>query len=600
MIEVQGKQIATSKIQIKELFKEDMWFNIPDYQRPYVWKEEQISTLLDDISHAAVYTPDSQYFLGSVVLHCEEKTRDTTKYIENSVLDGQQRLTTLYLLHAVIRDITTKETRINSCSKVIFQEGDSDYGIPERLRLEFAVRDEVEEFVNQFIKEKGATNDEESLKGIVKTSPHVSVKNMANAILLIRKWFTQKENISIDILFPYLSQKVIVVYVASALLEDAFRLFTVLNDRGIKLRNSDILKAENLAQVDTEANRKKYAKFWEGLEGELEEDFDKFLSYLRTILVKEKARNNLHKEFEDNIYKRSVFDKSTKKRNPLPPLLMKGNDTFEFVKKYKKHYDQIFSANNYHINNNWAFDNLIAILSDTAPSDIWIPPILSFREHFGDIHIYSFLVELDNKFSADWICKETPTTRIESMNKILSKIEEVSSNDRLGKEDMVNVLLSDRVFDFNTSMLNEYLDSSYIYRKSYDRYLLRKIDFLMDAPLYTELRNSYQTISVEHILPRNPASESQWLIDFHDGVFREEWTNAIGNLALISRRKNSSQGRLDFMLKKEKYFNKAIETFPNSLKLMQSDEWTPDVLEKNQERVLELLGVHYGIELDEI
>ena len=51
------------------------------------------------------------------------------------------------------------------------------------------------------------------------------------------------------------------IYVASESLEDAFRMFTILNNRGVKLRNSDILKAENLRNV-SEQNQKNYAKDW--------------------------------------------------------------------------------------------------------------------------------------------------------------------------------------------------------------------------------------------------------------------------------------------------------------------------------------------------
>ena len=39
-VEVTGKQIASDKITIKDVFGEDMWFCIPDYQRPYVWGED--------------------------------------------------------------------------------------------------------------------------------------------------------------------------------------------------------------------------------------------------------------------------------------------------------------------------------------------------------------------------------------------------------------------------------------------------------------------------------------------------------------------------------------------------------------------------------
>ena len=593
-IEVTGKQIASDKITIKDVFGEDMWFCIPDYQRPYVWGEDQISSLLDDISHSAINTPDSQYFLGSLVLHCEPKNFKGTSYQENSALDGQQRLTTLYILQAVIRDVTKTETRKSTCAKAIFQKGNPDDGIPERLRIEFAIRKEVETFINTYIKEEGGTQKKEELVVLATTSKDVSIRNMANAILIISKWFENDDNLDIDTFFPYLRQYVILVYVASSELEDAFRLFTVLNDRGIKLRNSDILKAQNLKEVSTEEKQTEYAKYWEELEGELGEDFDLFLSYIRTILVKEKARHNLLKEFEDNIYKPKKFNYTTKKYENVAPLLKKGDETFDIIKKYKTHFDIVFSGNNHHINNNWAFDNLIKVMQDTALSDIWIPPLLVYRHYFGDHKIFDFLKLLDNKFSGDWIARETPTTRIDAMNSIIKKIEEIDALEDTSKDDKLNTLFVDLAFKFNTSQFLSDLDINTIYGRRYARYILRKVDFLLDAPLYSEKRSSYSEMSVEHILPQNPEATSQWINDFTPDE-REEWTHKLGNLVLISRRKNAGQGRLDFADKKTKYFNNSIESFPNSLKIMQKPQWTIKELKDNHLQLINRIKLHYNI-----
>jgi uncharacterized protein with ParB-like and HNH nuclease domain len=593
-IEVTGKQIASDKITIKDVFGEDMWFCIPDYQRPYVWGEDQISSLLDDISHSAINTPDSQYFLGSLVLHCEPKNFKGTSYQENSVLDGQQRLTTLYILQAVIRDVTKTETRKNTCANAIFQKGNPDDGIPERLRIEFAIRKEVENFINTYIKELDGTLKKEELIQLVKNSKDVSIRNMANAILIITKWFENEDNVDIDTFFPYLRQFVILVYVASSELEDAFRLFTVLNDRGIKLRNSDILKAQNLKEVSTPEKQIDYAKYWEELEGELGEDFDLFLSYIRTILVKEKARHNLLKEYEDNIYNPTKFNYTTKKQEKVQPLLKKGDDTFDIIKKYKTHFDIIFSGNNHHINNNWAFDNLIKVMQDTALSDLWIPSLLVYRHYFGDYKIFDFLKLLDNKFSGDWIGRETPTTRIEAMNSIIKKIEEVNALKDKSVDDKLDVLFADVVFKFNTSHFLSDLDINSIYGRRYARYILRKVDFLLDAPLYSEKRSSYHEMSVEHILPQNPEETSQWVNDFTPED-RDVWTHKLGNLVLISRRKNAGQGRLDFADKKTKYFNNSIESFPNSLKIMQKPQWTINELKENHLQLINIIKVYYNI-----
>ncbi|WP_299601082.1 DUF262 domain-containing HNH endonuclease family protein [uncultured Aquimarina sp.] len=593
-IEVSGKQIATNKITIKDVFAEDMWFSIPDYQRPYVWGEDQISTLLDDISYAAINTPDSQYFLGSLVLHSQDKDLEGTKYQENSVLDGQQRLTTLYLLQAVIRDRTEKETRKKTCAKAIFQEGNPDDGIPERLRIEFAIRKDVEDFISSFIKEDGGTQKVELLQQLINTSDNVSIRNMAKAILIINNWFKDEENLNIDIFFPYLRQFVILVYVASNELEDAFRLFTVLNDRGIKLRNSDILKAQNLKEASTEKKQKEYAIYWEELEGELDEGFDQFLSYIRTILVKEKARHNLLKEFEDNIYNPKKYNQSTKRYENALPILAKGDDTFDIIKEYKTHFDAVFSGNNYHLDNSWAFDNLISVMQDTALSDIWIPPLLAYRKHFGEFKILEFLKILGNKFSGDWISQETPTTRIEAMNNIIKEIENISNLSEVSQEEKISKLFNGDGFKFNSSYFLSQIDTNTIYGRRFARYILRKIDYLLQGPLYQEKRIDFHQISVEHVLPQNPKDDSQWIKDFTTEEI-EEWRHKLGNLVLISRRKNASQGRLDFQQKKEKYFKSSIESFPNSIRIMQNVQWTITELKDNHNELIAKIKTYYNL-----
>ena len=58
-------EINSDKVLVKKVF--DMWFSIPVYQRPYVWGNEEISDLLDDISYAAKNSPNREYFMGSIV-----------------------------------------------------------------------------------------------------------------------------------------------------------------------------------------------------------------------------------------------------------------------------------------------------------------------------------------------------------------------------------------------------------------------------------------------------------------------------------------------------------------------------------------------------
>src|ERR1019366_2910353 len=137
-------------------------------------------------------------------------------------------------------------------------------------------------------------------------------------------------------LLKFLLNKVLFIYVSTEDLEDAFRLFTILNDRGIPLRNSDILKSMNLGALRKPEEKVKYAKMWEEAEGELGDDFDRFLNHVRTILVKDKPRLNLLQEFEDKIYEPKERDKATGQKKPI--LLSKGHETFVVIEKYLDHY----------------------------------------------------------------------------------------------------------------------------------------------------------------------------------------------------------------------------------------------------------------------
>lgn len=443
----------------------------------------------------------------------------------------------------------------------------------ERIRIIFDIREEVKEFVNKFIKVNAGLTNINNLKQELENTKDLSIKNMITAIIEIQAYFKGTETNFIENFFKYLNNKVLMIYVSSSSIEDAFKLFTVMNDRGMKLRNSDILKAENLRLVNS-TNREKLAKDWEEIENYFEEDFDVFLSHLRTILVKEKARKNLLDEFEENIY----FSKGNKKGSS--PLLTKGEDTFEYIKKYKKYYDEIFNQDHFSKFGDYKFDNLITIMKNVLPADLWIAPLLRFYDKFGKNGLIDFLEKLDNKFSHDWIIGLTPTSRIENMNNIIKKIDET---------DDLDLLLNNKVFEIKlTDLMNILKDN--IYGRRFTRYILFKLDYLYGN---SDKINVPKIITAEHILPQTPKDDSQWKIDFSDQE-REYWTNKIGNLVLISRIKNSSQGRRDFSDKKTKYFKNNIELFRNSLRIYNNyNKWTPVEIDKNQQEVLKKIEEHY-------
>jgi len=574
-------EIKSEKILVKDVFK--MWFCIPEYQRPYVWGDDEIHYLLDDLNFAMKEKPDSEYFLGSFVFQLKPADLEQgQKYPENDLLDGQQRMITLMLLMAVIRDLTDKQDVKYKCQQYIFQQADNIEKIPERVRLVFKIRPDVEGFIKKYIKTENGTNNEDDLAKLVKLNSDVSVRNMANAVIKIRNYFQHIEN-NIDPadLISFLANNVLMIYVATEELEDAFRLFMILNDRGVPLRNSDILKSINIGALDNEADKTYYARLWEDAEGELNDEFNRFLNHIRTILVKERPRLSLLKEFEDKIYNPKEVDKSTRQKKPV--LLKKGKDTFILIEKYLAHYKTLLGGNNNYDNTgSFEFDNLIKIMLLGLPATDWVPPLLRYYDKYSYENILGYLRKLDNKFSADWVGQKYPTDRIEAMNDVIKVIDKANSR--------LDVLSSD-CFGFDNNSFMNILNGP-VYGKRFAKYIMLKLDYLFHNH---DHKMQFETLSVEHILPQHPDAGSQWLLDFTDAQ-RNEWIHKLGNLVLITRRKNAAQGNRDYSEKVKSYFGKNIDTCPNSIRVLNTySKWSPVELQENHAVVVNKIRAHYGV-----
>jgi hypothetical protein len=106
-----------------------------------------------------------------------------------------------------------------------------------------------------------------------------------------------------------------------------------------------------------------------------------------------------------------------------------------------------------------------------------------------------------------------------------------------------------------------------------------------------EASYDYPIISVEHVLPQNPSAGSVWLKWFPTTEERERYVHRIGNLALLSRRKNAEAQNYDFDKKKQKYFatDKGISPFVLTTQVLQKTEWTPAVINQRQNEQLQKL-----------
>lgn len=572
-------EIKCEKKVIREIF--NMWYCIPDYQRAYVWDTDQVRDLLDDTISAYRENKEAQYFLGSMVLKINEKSENNVSYTEYELLDGQQRITTVFLILACMRDMLTDYPQYqNSLAGFVYQAEDAILQQPERMRIIFNIRSDVRDFVNEYIKPLHGTCDSALLKDKMQAKDvNISIRNMANAMLVAHEFLEENKSEIIGYL-SYFLNKVLMIYVATEELQDAFQLFTVLNNRGVKLSSSDILKAENLKELSA-ADRTSWATRWEEMETYFGEDFDKFLSHIRTILVKKKQTTTLLKEFDEFVYSNQEYDRTQKKYVPRTPILRRGKDTFELLYSYYHTYQEVFDTDHSAATGDYEITNYLKLMETGFGADYWIAPVLDYYRKYRRRGFVAFLKALDRKLSADWITAATPTVRMENVNAILREIE--ASQDSAA-------LLQSKTFTINKSDFERVINGD-IYGRSFAKYLLLKLDLIYRGSSTPMIPQAIA--SIEHILPRNPSADSQWVKDF-SAAEREEWTNKLGNLVLISRRKNTSQGNRDYVEKKEKYFEKNIEMFPNSIRIYQNyPEWKLSDLKKNHSDVVtELLNVY--------
>lgn len=572
-------EIKCEKKVIREIF--NMWYCIPDYQRAYVWDTDQVRDLLDDTISAYRENKEAQYFLGSMVLKINEKSENNVSYTEYELLDGQQRITTVFLILACMRDMLTDYPQYqNSLAGFVYQAEDAILQQPERMRIIFNIRSDVRNFVNEHIKPLHGTCDDALLKEKMQAKDvNISIRNMANAMLVAHEFLEENKSEIIGYL-SYFLNKVLMIYVATEELQDAFQLFTVLNNRGVKLSSSDILKAENLKELSA-ADRTSWATRWEEMDTYFGEDFDKFLSHIRTILVKKKQTTTLLKEFDEFVYSNQEYDRTQKKYVPRTPILRRGRDTFELLYSYYHTYQEVFDTDHSVVTGDYEITNYLKLMETGFGADYWIAPVLDYYRKYRRRGFVAFLKALDRKLSADWITAATPTVRMENVNAILREIE--ASQDSA-------VLLQSKAFDINKNDFERVINGD-IYGRSFAKYLLLKLDLIYRGSSTPMIPQAIA--SIEHILPRNPSADSQWVKDF-PAAEREEWTNKLGNLVLISRRKNTAQGNRDYVEKKEKYFEKNIEMFPNSIRIYQNyPEWKLSDLKKNHSDVVtELLNVY--------
>jgi len=366
-------KIEASEQPIQKVFSSDFDFFIPLYQRPYAWttKEagELLSDLLDNMGTTKTSVEDTNpYFLGSVVLVKGD--------LPNAdVVDGQQRLTTLTILFAALRTLLTP-AEAAGLTTLLYETANPILGTKNRYRL--TMRQQDADFFRAHVQDIGGMDKLKQINPAPLTDSRKNIRE--NALLFLR----EAENLSPEQrsrLIQFAARRCYLVMVSTPDFSSAYRIFTVLNSRGLDLTNSDILKAELIGTI-TPSAQAAYTRKWEDTEDALgREGFQELFAHVRMIYRKVKLAETVLQE-----YTKYIVPAGTDAAKFIDDVVIPYSDAYDIIKTAA--YQSASGAD--------AVNALLRWLNQFDNSD-WIPPaILHFSRNMQDTAgLVKFLADLE-------------------------------------------------------------------------------------------------------------------------------------------------------------------------------------------------------------
>ncbi|GAA7470630.1 DUF262 domain-containing protein [Helicobacter pylori] len=567
-------KIESNDSHLRDILKDELYYQIPIYQRPYQWTEENCEKLLDDLFFNYEDDRESDYFCGSLVLILISE--DSKKAKTYDVVDGQQRLSTFILLAKVLATLFLE--RLTDESKEYLQESlNSRHGKKDRLNFNaigFNSKKDFQYALTSFNDAPISNNKNNYLK---------------NAICL-KNYLKKKEIEDINDFIEWLYFKVVFITITCPDADKALRIFNVLNARGLALNATDIFKGELLKHAK-EHEREEFVSRWNALSQKCSDNdlaietlFSWYLNYLNPVTSREKMEKMLVTWFK-NLNK--------------PPL-----EYFKGVEDFYNAYCEVLEMQDRHAH----------LLSYKDDDHLIVILCASLLHHYSESEIEALKKLLVKFYYQDWVAGQTKTTRSQTCCNIINAIKEKKSVENTAS--VVKKYLNDKNI---TQRFKENLQDSNLYTKFYytgktpkknswlKPILILVEYFISDDPKPKRIQMD-ENLQVEHILPQNPNLSSQWAKDFSEEE-RELYTHSLANLTLLRVKKNTEALKKalsqvlnqDFKEKKEIYMGKPVAldnkkpfrvmTCYNTTKdiVHRYTEWTPKSLEKRKEELIEII-----------
>ncbi|WP_050579062.1 DUF262 domain-containing protein [Helicobacter pylori] len=571
-IEIVGKAYQLKDILATEL---DSYYQIPDYQRPYQWTKENCEKLLDDLLSSYEYYGENDYFCGSLVL-IVTCTDPATKAKTYDIVDGQQRLSTFILLAKVL--LALYSDRLDSENQEYLRESLSDRHGDKKERLSF---DTIGSDAKKYFENALKYFDDNSHANNKKNNKNNYLKNA----IFLKDYLEKREIGNINDFIKWLYDNVKFIKIICPNADKALRIFDVLNARGLPLNATDIFKGRLLKELTNEKDQKDLVFRWDDLSQKCSDNdltIETLFSWYLTYLEPETSRGEMGKRLV------TWFNELNK-----PPL--------EYLKGVEDFYDacrEVLEMQDWHAH----------LLSYKDDDDLWVILCASLLHHYSDQDIKDLKELLVKFYYQDWVAGQTKSTRSQTSLNIIKALKEKKSI-----KDITSIVK--KYLDNNkvTQHFKENLEDNHLYTKFYFingktpkknswlKPILILVEYSMSDDFYPK-RIQENDFQVEHILPQNPSSSSQWVRDFSEEE-RGLYTHSLANLTLLGGTKNAQASNLDFKEKKEIYMGNAVKLGKDkrgrekTFKVMTCydmtkdialnyTEWTPTSLEKRKEELI--------------
>ncbi|GAA9521701.1 DUF262 domain-containing protein [Helicobacter pylori] len=576
--------------QLKDVLatKLGSYYQIPDYQRPYQWTEENCEKLLDDLFFSYECYTESDYFCGSLVLIATDKDRMTNAETYD-IVDGQQRLSTFILLAKVLATLYSE--RLDPIIQEYLQESWSDRHEDgekkKRKRLDFnlvgsSAKKDFQDALD-FFDDLDASKGENS-----KSNDPSKGKNsyLKNAICL-KNYLKKKEIEDINDFIQWLYLKVNFITITCPGTDMALRIFNVLNARGLPLHATDIFKGELLKELTEEKEQKELATYWENLRQKcldngfaMETLFSQYLEYLDPVTSRQKMNKRLNTQFD--------------KLQKSPLEYLDGVEDF-----YNAHVEVLEMQ-----------DRHAYLLSYKDDDYLCVILCASLLHGYSQSKIEDLKELLVKFYYQDWVAGQTKSTRSQTCCNIINALKEKKNIDDIIS--IVKKYLDEKNItqDFKRNLQDSNLYTKFYFtsktpkKNSWLKPILILVEYFMSDnanPAYIKMDDD---LHVECILPQNPDPSSQWVKDFSEEE-RECYTHSLANLTLLGGKKNTKALKQtlnrDFKEKKEIYMGKPValdnkKTFKvmDCYDITKNDvcrytEWTPKSLEKREKDLMNII-----------